>query len=115
MFGRIVVMAVFLLLSCAPRQASKGPSGINYAGGSGESFHEAIVISGAKSKGEGIAAEYKYISGKHGSRGDGWLLVGQTLIREKNKIVDVLEIQLGNSPDRRIYYFEVSDFLGKRR
>jgi hypothetical protein len=91
------------------------PARITFSGGSGESFHDAVIILGARDKTEGVAAEYKYISDKYGRRGVEWLLVGQTVIREKNKIVDVIEIELNNSSERRIYYFDVGDFLGKRR
>lgn len=89
-------------------------AGITYTGGNGESFHNAIIISGAKSKSEGAAAEYNYISEKYGTRGEGWLLVGQTVIRERNKIVDVIEIQVDSEMNRRIFYFDVSEFLLKR-
>jgi len=122
-FRLVVVIGIFaFILGCTTRnevRISKTPEhipGISYSGGDGESFHEAIKINGARDKTTGVAAEYSYISTKYGARGTGWFLVGQTVIREKNKIVDVVEIQLGNNPsDRRIFYFDVSDFLGKKR
>ena len=119
---RMIVAAVCILAAgCTVQRSVKGTAkdaaaGVTYSGGTGESFQDAIIITGAKDKSAGVSAEYQYISDKHGMRGNGWLLVGQTVIREKNKIVDVIEIQLGDSSiDRRIYYFDVSDFLGKRR
>ena len=115
MLMRAIVVICMLVISCTPRQSTKGAGGVNFTGGNGESFHEAVTIAGAKSKSEGVAAEYKYITNLHGKRGTEWQLVGQTVIREKNKIVDVVEIQLGSVSDRRIYYFDVSDFLGRRR
>ena len=119
----IVVSILILLPGCTNRQTANGKkenadppiSRITYTGGTGESFTEAVKIGGVRNQAEGIAAEYKFISDKHGPRGTGWFLVGQTVIREKNKIVDVIEIQLGDSPDRRIYYFEASEFLTIRR
>jgi hypothetical protein len=115
MLLRAIVVIGMLILSCSPRQATSIPGRITFSGGSGEAFHDAVVISGTRNKSEGIAGEYSFISKLHGKRGEGWQLVGQTVIREKNKIVDVVEIQLGSVSDRRIYYFDVSDFLGKRR
>ncbi len=114
----IAVLAIFTIACIQPRavKSTETPSaGITYSGGDGESFSSAIVITGARSKSEGIAAEYKYISNKYGARGSGWLLVGQTVIREKNKIVDVVEIQLADSTERRIFYFDVSDFISGKR
>lgn len=124
MLLRLVAIASLLIIStgCISRNAinmsSKQESipGISYTGGNGDTFHDAVIINGARDKSAGVAAEYRYISNKHGERGSGWYLVGQTVIREKNKIVDVIEIQLGeDSSNRRIFYFDVGDFLGKRR
>lgn len=114
----IAVVCIFLSLCTQPQTVKSSRndlSGITYSGGNGESFHNAIIISGAKSKSAGISAEYKYITDKYGPRGSRWLLVGQTVIREKNKIVDVVEIQLIDSAEHRIFYFDVSDFLTGRR
>ena len=118
----VAVLSIFMItVGCSGRNSVKMSAkpehipGISYSGGSGDSFHEAVIINGARDKSAGIAAEYQFISEKHGARGTGWFLVGQTVIREKNKIVDVIEIHLGDTNDRRIFYFDVSDFLGKRR
>ncbi|MBN1577029.1 MAG: hypothetical protein JW913_10780 [Chitinispirillaceae bacterium] len=120
MLFRVVAVLCILIFGCgsslsARRAGRQSSSGITYTGGSGESFHDAIIISGAKSKSAGISAEYIYITQKYGMRGKGWLLVGQTVIRERNKIVDVIEIQLDGAMNRRIYYFDVSEFLLRRR
>ena len=117
---RTLVVMCILLVSCTPRlyrtprNVTVSPS-VGFSGGSGESFHDAVIINGAKSQGEGVAAEYQFISKIFGQRGNGWHLVGQTVIREKNKVVDVIEIQLGQSSERRIYYFDASDFLWRRK
>ncbi|MBN1758084.1 MAG: hypothetical protein JW863_07200 [Chitinispirillaceae bacterium] len=90
-------------------------SSITYSGGSGESVSEAVVINGAKNQHDGVAAEYHFIAQKHGQRGSAWYLIGQTVVREKNKIIDVVEIKLGSSSGQRIYYFDASDFLWNRK
>jgi hypothetical protein len=115
MLLRAIVVIGVLVLSCTPRRATIADSAVKYSGGTGESFHDAVVITGAANKSSGVSGEYTYISKFHGRRGEGWQLVGQTVIHEKNKVVDVVEIQLGSVSDRRIYYFDVSDFLGRRR
>ena len=120
MFVRLILLLFTLLIGCTPNSAVKSVSrepgkGITYSGGDGGSFQEAVTITGALNQGDGVAAEYHFISEKYGQRGTGWLLVGQTVIREKNKIVDVIEIQLGETADRRIFYFDVSDFSWKGR
>ena len=112
---RVIAVLCIVMFGCTQPESVKNSSSITYSGGNGESFQNAIVITGANNKSAGVSAEYKYITDKYGPRGSGWLLVGQTVIREKNKIVDVIEIQLADSTDRRIYYFDVSDFLTGRR
>ena len=117
----IAVMGVMVAIGCSNRSSLKmgsssvKPPAVSYSGGNGESFREAVKINGARNQTDGVAAEYYYISKIHGVRGTDWFLVGQTVVREKNKIVDVVEIQLSSASERRIYYFEVSDFLSKRR
>lgn len=117
MVSRFFLFVCICLCTCSTRStlhSSKTgplPPGITYSGGDGESFQNAIKISGTKNQNDGILAEYHYISKKYGERGTGWFLVGQTVIREENKIVDVIEIDLGNSKGRRIYYFDVTGFL----
>ncbi len=118
MILRVFAVMCIFILGCSPQQMANrnSGSGITYSGGTGESFHEAIIISGAKNKSDGVSAEYRFISDQHGRRGNKWLLVEQTVIREKNKVVDVIEIQLNNASfDRLIFYFDVTDFILKRR
>ncbi|MCX7726087.1 MAG: hypothetical protein N2053_04485 [Chitinispirillaceae bacterium] len=94
----------------AKKQENPSPS-VVYSGGNGESFQEAVIITGVKSKGELINAEYEFISKKYGTRGKGWLLVGQTLIQEKNRVFDVIEILVYGLNGEKILYFDVTDFM----
>jgi hypothetical protein len=118
---RCLLIAVVMLLGCSGSQSlrsgrySEKPPAVSYSGGTGDSFHEAVKINGARNQSDGVAAEYYFITKIHGMRGTDWFLVGQTVVREKNKIVDVVEIQLKSADDRRIYYFDASDFLSNRR
>lgn len=121
MILRMLVVICCILASCISRNSVNIPKtsplthGISFSGGNGDSFHEAVKINGARDKSTGVASEYRYISDKHGVRGTDWFLVGQTVIREKSKIVDVIEIQLKEASDRRIFYFDVTDFMVKKR
>ena len=121
MLLRYLLIAGMVMIGCSNRQSIKmgassvKPPAVSFTGGTGESFREAVKINGARNQTDGVAAEYYYISNIHGARGSDWYLVGQTVVREKNKIVDVVEIQLSSASDRRIYYFDVSDFLSRRK
>ncbi|MCX7725845.1 MAG: hypothetical protein N2053_03235 [Chitinispirillaceae bacterium] len=115
----IVVAGMLISLGCTPPQQSIKSSDIvpeiaasaTYEG-KGASFHEPVVVKGVNSHKEGIAAEYRYISDIHGKRGEDWFLVGQTLIKQENKVVDVVEIQL-NTNERKIIFFDATDFINK--
>ena len=116
---RIVTMVFCcaVLFSCASRQAVRNDSALevkptfSFSGNEGTSFHDAVVVTGAKTQKEGMEAEQHFISNLHGRRGLDWFLVGQTIIHEQNKIVDVVEIQISNSTDRKIFYFDATSFL----
>ena len=115
MFAVILVAAA--LYSCTPRQAINSDgigevaTNCSFSSDKGESFHDAVVVNGATNQREGLAAEYRYISDIHGRRGLDWFLVGQTVISDRNKVVDVVEIQLNNPADRKVIYFDATSFL----
>lgn len=114
---RVVVVCCVVLFGCTQRNYVKKAkkqqviSTVRYAGGSGESAVEAVVIKGVKKKSDVVAAEYQFITQKHGERGSGWSLIGQTVVREENKLFEVIEIKVGDASGRRIYYFDVTEFL----
>ena len=118
---RSAVVFSLLLFGCAQRnyvgktRTREVTSTVTYTGGSGESADAAVVINGVKKKSDIVAAEYRFITQKHGERGNGWNLAGQTVVREESEIFDVIEIQLQADSVRRIYYFDVSEFLWKEK
>jgi len=121
MITRILVLGTILLLGCAGRQGldlgKKRPDTapkVQYSGGSGDSYEDAVKISGVEKQSQGVDAEYKYISGKYGQKGKDWQLKGQTIVKEGEGAYDVLEIKLLNSSEERIYYFDVSSFPWKK-
>lgn len=111
----IFVIALFLI-SCSGKTALKSTSSsdatnISFSDHTGSSFNDAVVVKGVSNLKDGLAAEYHYISSLHGKRGDDWFLLGQTLIHEQNKLVDVIEIELKNSADRRIFFFDATSMV----
>lgn len=86
---------------------------IKFTGGDGSSQENAIRIDGAKSGSEGIPAEYIYISKKHGNRDVDWKLQGQSLLGDKWKSYDLVEIEIQETKTIIGYYFDITDFFGK--
>jgi hypothetical protein len=113
----LTTMIFLFIFSCSNQQFFKTDQSLNSATSVnssdkiGTSFTEAVVLADASSPSEGFAAEYKYISKLHGQRGQDWFLIGQTIIKENDKVVDVVEIKLNNSFDRRIFFFDASTFV----
>jgi hypothetical protein len=118
---KIFLIALLIFGGCANRQTVKTeqkqeiPGRIQFTGGSGDSFEDAVVITGVHKQHEGLDAEYSFISDRHGIKNKDWRVVGQAIIREKGSIFDVIEISIGNGSDRRIYYFDVTAFPWKKK
>lgn len=82
-----------------------------YSHHNGESFQQPVQIAGISTPGDGLAAEYHYISNTYGNRGTDWFLMRQTLVSGQKKIVDIVEIQLQNPAERKCIYFDASNFI----
>jgi len=85
--------------------------GIRFAGGSGDSREEAIVIKNAENHRAGVDAEYLYLQERFGERDIHWKLVMQALLKGE-KPVDWLKIELTDGTTKSIY-FDISEFFGK--
>ena len=85
--------------------------GIIFAGGSGDSQEDAIVIKNAANHRAGVVAEYLYLKKRFGARDSQWRLVSQMLLKGE-KPVDRLSIELTDGTIKDIY-FDVSEFFGK--
>ena len=85
--------------------------GIIFAGGSGDSREDAIVIKNAENHRAGVDAEYLYLQERFGERDIHWKLVMQALLKGE-KPVDWLMIRLIDGTTKSIY-FDVSEFYGK--
>jgi hypothetical protein len=85
--------------------------GIIFAGGSGDSREEAVVIKNAANHRAGVDAEYLYLQKRFGERDIHWKLVMQALL-QGDKPVDWLKIELTDGTTKNIY-FDISEFFGK--
>ncbi len=117
------VMIVAIIAGCASRQADSlmGDNKtavvetVKYSGGKGDNPEDAVVITGVHKQTEGIIAEYNYITTLHGEKNKSWSLYGQTILKEKVKVYDVIEIKLIDfNGEHRIYYFDVTSFPWKK-
>ena len=84
---------------------------IRFAGGSGDSREDAIVIKNAANHRAGVDAEYLYLQERFGERDIHWKLVMQALLKGERR-VDWLTIELLDGTTKSIY-FDISDFFGK--
>jgi hypothetical protein len=85
--------------------------GIIFAGGSGDSREDAMVIQNAENHRAGVDAEYLYLQQRFGEKDVHWRLVFQVLLKG-DKPVDWLKIELTDGTMKDIY-FDVSEFFGK--
>jgi len=86
-------------------------SEIIFAGGSGDSREDAIVIKNAENHRACVRAEYLYLEKKFGERDIHWKVVMQALLKGEKR-VDWLVIRLIDGTTKSIY-FDVSEFFGK--
>lgn len=117
---QLLAVAALLLAGCAGKASRGGEqttisSKVQFVGGTGESTYDAVIINGIDKQSEGLDAEYHYISQKHGIKNKDWSVIGQTIVKEKDKIFDVIEIRLGGGDGQRIYYFDVTSFPWKKK
>ncbi len=85
-----------------------------YSGGDGASMETAVVVHENTSS-AGICAEHDYISLKHGTKGEDWMMANflpQMLMRKNGRHFDVLTVRLSDGSQRK-FYFDVSEFFGK--
>ena len=85
---------------------------ISFSKNSGESMEDAIIIMGAKGEKDGIDSEYKYLESKYGLKEIDWELELQSLLSEKGKSYDKMDIKLADGTKKTIY-FDITNFFGK--
>lgn len=119
-----ILCGLLILLSlagCAGRQSATlksqeaAAAAANYSGGTGESIEDAVRITGVDNQSAGLDAEYVYIAKKHNARNKDWRVTNQSVVQEKGKMYELIEIELIPSKEQRIYYFDVSAFPWKKK
>jgi hypothetical protein len=120
---RILLGLLFILsiAGCAGRQSGTlksqeaAAAEVNYSGGSGESIEDAVRITGVDNQSAGLDAEYAYVAQKHGARNKDWRVTNQSVVQEKGKMYELIELELILTKEQRIYYFDVSAFPWKKK
>jgi hypothetical protein len=84
---------------------------IIFAGGSGDSREDAIVIKNAASHRACVRAEYLYLEKKFGEKDKHWKVFMQALLKGEKRI-DWLVITLNDGTSKSIY-FDISESFGK--
>jgi len=117
-----LVIGGLVIVSCSNRMLTTGntspdapPSTVRILENDGGSFHKAAVVYDALSPNELFAAEYDYISNLYGQRGDDWFLMSQTIIRQNDKIIDVVELQGKEPSDQKVIFFDVTDVYNNKK
>ena len=85
--------------------------GIIFAGGSGDSREEAIVIKNAENHRACVSAEYLYLQKKFGEKDKHWKVFMQALLKGEKR-VDWIVIRLIDGTTKSIY-FDISESFGK--
>ena len=91
-------------------QAPKGK--ITIKGGPGDTPETALIISGAPNTQIGIAAEYHVLEKEFGQQNVDWKLKRQSVLRQKGKVYDRMELELKDGAKKDVY-FDITEFFGK--
>jgi len=85
---------------------------ITLKGGPGDTPATAVVISGAPNSRVGIDAEYYYLGKIYGQPNVDWKLKRQSVIHEKGKVYDRLDLELKDGGKKTVF-FDITEFFGK--
>lgn len=96
----------------APDLLAKIDSGkIRFEGGDGSSVNGAVRIVGAANGNEAVAAEYYFISRRHGVQGTDWKSAGQRSFNDnKGRKFDAVVVQVSGHYTPDTYYFDITEF-----
>ena len=106
----IAASAVTFARPALAQSSGASASAVSYGGGDGASFAQAIVIKGARSEAEGVAAERSYVVKFHAD----WdsREVDTALMENGGKDYD-LSRYCGRDGAEHVLYFDVTEFFGK--
>jgi len=80
---------------------------VKYEGGDGSSMEKAVIIK-ARNEQVGVDAEYAWLAKKY----PGYKMTRQSLMRDKGKKYDMLEIKTTDGKQLEVY-FDITDYFGK--
>ena len=84
-----------------------------FGGGNGQSYKEAVTISGAEDSST-VDAEYVYITRKWGIRGADWEIVSQQLHKEEGRYYDKIFFKLADGAEKCVF-FDITAYLEAMR
>ena len=110
----LIMLCVLLPGSASTQSAPEPPAKpkISIKGGPGDTPETAFVILGAPNSRVGISAEYYALEKKFGRQNAEWKLKRQSVLNEKGKVYDRMEIELKDG-SRKTLFFDISEFFGK--
>jgi len=87
-----------------------------FAGGSGDSIDDPVLICGIADDAVGIRAEYQYLTERFGLQrfgpardSPGWSVTRQALLRRADRLIDALTVELATD-ETVCVYFDISAF-----
>jgi hypothetical protein len=85
---------------------------ITFKGGPGDTPATAVIITGAPNSRVGIDAEYYFLGKKFGQRNVDWKLKRQSVIHEKGKVYDRMDLEMKDGSKKTVF-FDITEFFGK--
>lgn len=73
---------------------------------------DAIVITGAQTHYDTVAAEYEYLDRIFGKRDEDYRVLKQGLLKADQKHYDVVKIRLSNN-DQKTFFFDITESYDK--
>jgi hypothetical protein len=85
---------------------------IRYSPHSGRSMKDAIIITGAQTHYDSVAAEYEYLGRIFGEKGEDYCILEQGLLRAGQKHFDVVKVRLSDD-SRQTFFFDITESYEK--
>jgi hypothetical protein len=85
---------------------------IQFSEHSGRSMKDAIIITGARTHYDTVAAEYEYLDRIFGKQGENYRVLKQGLLKADQKHYDVVKIRLA-SDVHKTFFFDITESYDK--
>jgi hypothetical protein len=83
-----------------------------YEGGDGSTLNDAIVVRGAGSDLEGVAATFGWMHERLGAKDEEWRLISHSTGGDGVRKIDTFDVMLRGG-ERKVVYFDVSESFAK--